>query len=52
VPLNDTQPKEGPTLTDKIRAIQFHGGLPTGERWSSINSNTTPNSSAREGINL
>jgi len=35
VPLNDTQPRDGPSMLDKIKAVQFHGALPPGERWSS-----------------
>ena len=36
VPLNDTQPKEGPTLLEQLKAMQFHGAMPVGERWSSV----------------
>jgi len=50
VPLNDTQPKEGPSLLQQLKAMQFHGVLPIGERWSSTNPNTTNGSSIREGI--
>lgn len=35
VPLNDTQPREGPSMLDKIKAVQFHGASPSGEHWSS-----------------
>lgn len=34
VPLNDIQPREGPSMLDKIKAVQFHGASPTSERWS------------------
>ena len=47
VPLNDTQPKEGPTIVERIRAVQFHGALPTNEQWSSTN-----NSSISEGMTI
>jgi len=50
VPLNDTQPKEGPTLLQHLKSMQFHGVPAIGERWSSTNSNTTNGSSIREGI--
>jgi hypothetical protein len=50
VPLNDTQPKEGPTLLQQLKAMQFHGIPPFGERWSSINPNVTNSSTMREGI--
>ncbi|CAF2342817.1 unnamed protein product [Rotaria sp. Silwood2] len=48
VPLNDTQPKEGPTLLQQLKAMQFHGISPVGDRWSSTNSNKTNGSSTRE----
>ena len=34
VPLNDTQPKVGPTLLEQIKALQFHGTLPTNDTWA------------------
>jgi hypothetical protein len=43
VPLNDTQPKEGPSLLEQIKALQFHGTLPTSQRWA-----TTANSSSNQ----
>ncbi|CAF3345726.1 unnamed protein product [Rotaria socialis] len=49
VPLNDTQPKEGPTLLQQLKAMQFHGVPPTGDRWSSVNSNKTNGSSPHQG---
>ena len=39
VPLNDTQPKEGPSLLQQLKAMQFHGIPPTGDRWSSTRTN-------------
>jgi hypothetical protein len=50
VPLNDTQPKEGPTLLEQIKAMQFHGGPLIGERRPITNTKTTNGSSTREGI--
>jgi hypothetical protein len=50
VPLNDTQPKEGPTLLEQIKAMQFHGGALIGERRPITNTKTTNGSSTREGI--
>lgn len=41
VPLNDTQEREGPTLLQTIKAYQFHGVTPTGERWSIPRAHTT-----------
>ncbi|CAF0929596.1 unnamed protein product [Rotaria sp. Silwood1] len=52
VPLNDTQPKEGPTIVQQLRAMQFHGVPPVGERWSSSNLNKTNDSSTREDSSL
>ncbi|CAF0758736.1 unnamed protein product [Didymodactylos carnosus] len=37
VPLNDTQPKSGPSLLQQLKAMQFHGALPI-ERFSPRNS--------------
>ena len=45
VPLNDTQPKEGPTLLQQLKAMQFHG-VQIGERWAPA----TNASSSHEGI--
>ena len=50
VPLNDTQPKEGPTLLQQLKAMQFHGVQPTGERWSSTRSNGTNDAASPRGI--
>ncbi|CAF0756559.1 unnamed protein product [Adineta steineri] len=52
VPLNDTQPKEGPTLLEQLKAMQFHGGPPAGDRRQAANTKTTNDSSTREGIDL
>jgi hypothetical protein len=52
VPLNDTKPREGPSLVEQLKAMQFHGVPPIGERWSSITSNPTNASSSREGITI
>jgi hypothetical protein len=53
VPLNDTQPKEGPTLLQQLKAMQFHGIPMIGERWSPVTSNPPTNSpSSREGITI
>jgi hypothetical protein len=51
VPLNDTQPREGPTLLQQLKAMQFHGVLPTNERWGSTGNDTnSSDSSIRDGI--
>ncbi len=51
VPLNDTQPKDGLTLVQQIKALQFHNTPPTDERWAITSNNVNNNSSAnREGI--
>ena len=50
VPLNDMTPKEGPTLVQQLKAMQFHGIPPTGERWSSMSSNPANASSSRKGM--
>ncbi|CAF5083787.1 unnamed protein product, partial [Rotaria socialis] len=42
------QPKEGPTLLQQLKAMQFHGVPPTGDRWSSVNSNKTNGSSPHQ----
>jgi hypothetical protein len=47
VPLNDVQPKEGPTLLQQLKALQFHG-IQIGERWSPA----TNDPSSREGISI
>ncbi|CAF4068938.1 unnamed protein product [Rotaria magnacalcarata] len=52
VPLNDTQPKEGPTLLQQLKAMQFHGVSPTGDRWSSVNSNKTNGSLPHQSITI
>jgi hypothetical protein len=39
VPLNDTQPKEGLTLLQHIKALQFHGTIPIDERWATTANN-------------
>ncbi|UJR21241.1 hypothetical protein I4U23_024336 [Adineta vaga] len=39
VPLNDTQPKEGLSLVEQIKAIQFHNMPPTDERWATTANN-------------
>lgn len=50
VPLNDTEPREGPTLLQQLKALQFHGILPSGDHWSSTNANRSNDSSAQQGI--
>ena len=50
VPLNDTQPKQGPTLTEKIKDMQFHGIPLTGERWLSTTSHSMNDSVTGEGM--
>ncbi len=53
VPLNDTKPKDGPTLIEQIKALQFHNTPPTDERWAIASNNMNNNSLAnREGILL
>lgn len=55
VPLNDTHPREGPTLTETVRAIQFHGmAPPPGSRWASSSgmSNPTNNGTPQEGMTM
>ncbi len=50
VPLNDTQPKEGLSLLEQIKALQFHGILPAGERWATTAHNVNNDSlSNRDG---
>ncbi|CAF1118070.1 unnamed protein product [Rotaria sordida] len=39
VPLNDTQPKEGLTLLQQIKALQFHNAQLINERWASTTDN-------------
>ncbi|CAF0975606.1 unnamed protein product [Rotaria sp. Silwood1] len=39
VPLNDTQPREGLTLLQQIKALQFHNTPPSDERWASTANN-------------
>lgn len=34
VPLNDIQPREGPSLTEQLKAAQFYGIPPTNDRWA------------------
>ena len=34
VPLNDTQPRQGPTLLQQLKAMQFYGAQSTGDPWS------------------
>ena len=48
VPLNDTTPKEGPTLLQQLKAMQFHGISPFGERLPSTN----PHKTKQEGIKI
>ena len=50
VPLNDTQPKEGPTLLQKVKAMQFHGGPPVGGQRPPTSTNATNGSSTQQGI--
>ncbi|CAF2411361.1 unnamed protein product [Rotaria sp. Silwood2] len=45
VPLNDTQPKEGLTLLQQIKALQFHNIPPTNERWASTANNVNNDNS-------
>lgn len=52
VPLNDTQPRDGPTLTQTLRAMQFHGIQPTGPRWAAPMSHPTNGSSAERGMKM
>jgi hypothetical protein len=50
VPLNDTQPKTGLTLLEQIKALQFQGTLPPGERWATTPHNVNNDSlSNRDG---
>ena len=46
VPLNDLQPKQGPSLTEQIKAAQFYGIFPGNDRWAT-NANEIRND--REG---
>ncbi|CAF1409267.1 unnamed protein product [Adineta steineri] len=39
IPLNDTLPKEGPTLLEQIKALQFNNPSSTDERWATAASN-------------
>ena len=34
VPLNDTQPRQGPTLLQQLKAMQFYGAPSPGDPWS------------------
>lgn len=52
VPLNDTQPKDGPSLLETLKAKQFHGVSLPGNRWTSTMPNENPDSSKQEGINF
>ncbi len=50
VPLNDTQPKDGLTLLQQIKELQFHGTIPVNERWATTANNINNDSlSKREG---
>lgn len=50
VPLNDTQPKQGLSLLEQIKALQFHSPLANEERWATTANNTNNDSiSNREG---
>ena len=50
VPLNDTQPREGPTFLEQVKAMQFHGISLLGERYAPPSSHPTHGSSSRPGI--
>ncbi|CAF4411624.1 unnamed protein product, partial [Adineta steineri] len=39
IPLNDTLPKEGPTLLEQIKALQFNNPSSTDERWATAANN-------------
>jgi hypothetical protein len=48
VPLNDTQTKEGLSLLEQIKALQFHGANPIGERWATaVNNDSSSNLEGR-----
>ena len=42
VPLNDTKPRDTPTLVEQIKAMQFYGGSPVvGDRRVTSTTNTS-----------
>ena len=47
VPLNDTQPKEGLTLLQQLKALQFHDTPSINKRWAI----TTNNSNDQDSLN-
>lgn len=51
VPLNDTQPKEGLTLLQQIKALQFHNMNLTADRWAAAaDDQNNEHSTNHEGI--
>lgn len=49
VPLNDTQPREGPTLLQQLKSVQFHGGALPSDQWGSTRAHSSNKDEKTEG---